>query len=260
MTCFRPASVLLLFTPATAAFARLVMSDLPAATLAVLEVLLLSYGGRRRVLVAGAIAGALVWVWLASAPLIVAGVVGLTAYRQWRRLAVGAVRALVALAAWQAATFGSPVMTSYQAAGASSNGRAEIQSFVGPQYLLGESTSRDGEALSGAARRWRLPNLAVYPLQIAGGDGFLGLPGVGLVGFIALSRYAGRAGAPGVFGRFGVSCVAITLGTYLPYFWQSARFFTIRAALLAIAAAALFGELIGAVARTLRRRGVDQVD
>ncbi len=97
----------------------------------------------------------------------------------------------------------------------------------------------------------------MYPLQLAGGDGFLGLPGVGLLGLIALSRYAGRAGAPGVFGRFGVSCVAITLGTYLPYFWQSARFFTIPAALLAIAAAALFGELIGAVARTLRRRGVD---
>ncbi len=252
------AAILLLLTPATADLARLVMSDLPAATLAVVELLLLCTGGRRRVVAAGAIAGALVWVRLASAPLIVAGVVGLTAYRQWRRLALwytlGALPALVALAAWQTTTFGSPVTTSYQAAGASSNGRAEIQSFIAPQYLLGEPTSRDGEALSGAATRWRLPNLAVYPLELAGADAFLSLPGVGLLGFIALSRYARRAGAPGVFGRFGVSCVAVTLGTYLPYFWQSARFFTIPAALLAIAAAALFGELIGAVARMLRRR------
>jgi len=254
------AAVLLLFTPATADFARLVMSDLPAATPAVLEVLLLATGGWRRVLVGGAVAGALVWVRLASAPLIVAGLVGLTAYRQWRRLALwyaaGALPALVALAAWQAATFGSPVTTSYQAAGASSNGGAEIQSFIAPQYVLGEPTSRDGELLSGAATRWRLPNLAVYPFQLAGADSFLSLPGVGLLGFIALSRYAGRGRAPGVFGRFGGSCVAITLGSYLPYFWQSARFFTIPAALLAIAAAALFGELIGALARTLRRRGV----
>lgn len=155
MTCFRPASVLLLFTPATADFARLVMSDLPAAALAVLEVLLLATGGWRRALVAGAIAGALVWVRLASVPLIVAGVVGLTAYPQWRRLAVwyavGALPALVALAAWQAATFGSPVMTSYQAAGASSNGRAEIQSLSG--HSIFSENRRLGTGKRSAVRR-----------------------------------------------------------------------------------------------------------
>ena len=50
--------------------------------------------------------------------------------------------------------------------------------------------------------------------------------------------YARQRGAPGVVGRFGLSTVALTLLTYLPYYWQSGRYLLAPSALLGVAAAA----------------------
>jgi len=55
-------------------------------------------------------------------------------------------------------------------------------------------------------------------------DGFLILPGVGLLGLFALIVLACQHGAQGALGRFGLTAGALLLSVYSPYFYQSLRF------------------------------------
>lgn len=252
------AIALTLFVPGVTYLAQVVMSDLPSAALVLLELALLALGRRvTSTVIAGILAGGLVWIRLAAAPLLFAGLLGLTARPSWRRNAtcyiVGAVIPLAGLGAWQLATFGSPVITSYQAAGAGAGGQHTFGSFFSSTYLLGQPEWRDSELLGGEARIWRLPNLAMYPLQLAGADGFLSLPGVGLLGFAGLARYAKQSGPTGVIGRFALLAVLLMLVTYLPYFYQSARFLLPASVLLAVAAAALLTHITARILWRLSR-------
>jgi hypothetical protein len=127
--------------------------------------------------------------------------------------------------------FGSPLTTSYQAAGASPSHSGALDSFFSLHYAL-HPYQRDPHPLG-----WQLPNVLLYPLELLGADFFVSLPGVGLLGLIAALRFARQAGALGVVGRFGLAAVAATLVVYVPYFWQSARFVMVPAAILNLVAA-----------------------
>jgi hypothetical protein len=246
-----PVAILLaVFVPAVTHLAQLVMSDLPATVLVLLNVAVLtSRRGRLASVLAGGLAGAVVWVRLAAAPLVIAGLVGLTARPSWRSDAAGylagAALPLALLAVWQSLTLGSPVATGY----AGNVGPAAVSLFFSPEHVFGAVYQRDAEPLSGAARSWLLPNALMYPLQLAGADGFLSLPGVGLVGLIGLLRYARRPGAPGVIGRYGLATLVLTLCTFLPYYWQSARYLMPASTMLAISAAGLLVDMVRAAHR-----------
>lgn len=240
-------------------FARLVMSDLPAATLGVAQIAVLARAHTARAaLFGGLLAGALIWVRPASIVLGLAGLGGLTARPGWRRLAVGYAIGLclplAALGAWQWLTFGSPLTSGYEAAAAGPGGRGDLAALFSAQYVFGQPWRSDGAVLGGGAAGWKLPNAAVYPLQLAGMDAFLSLPGVGLVGLFGLVRLARRQGAGGVVGRFGLLAVLLTLLVYIPYFWQSGRFLLLPAAVLGLAAATLVAEGNAALARRLGRQ------
>ncbi|MBI4492602.1 MAG: hypothetical protein HY690_07405 [Chloroflexi bacterium] len=248
-----------LFAAAPVHFARLVMSDLPSATLAMLEVALLALGsGRVTAVGAGLLAGALVWVRPAAALLVLAGLAGATAARDWRARAawylVGAAPLLALLGAWQLVAFGSPLTTTYQAAGFALAGAEADRTFFSLQYVVGPPWGADGPSLGGSAEAWGLPSIVLYPLQLVGADAFLSLPGVGLLGLVGLLRFWGREGAPGVVGRFGLVAIAATLVVYVPFFYQSARFLMLPASLLGVVAAALLARGVAGLGQYLERR------
>jgi hypothetical protein len=232
-----------LFASAPRDLALLVLTDLPQAALAVCIAALLMFGrGRPALLAAGVLSGALVWVRLASIPLLVAGVLALTARSDWRRAAAVYLTAsmplVFLLGLWQWATYGSPFTTGYQVVGAGPDGNGSFGSLFSVAYMLGPPAAVDGPVHGGAARIWELPNLVFYGLELLGADSFLSRPGVGALGLFALIVFARDTGARGVLGRFGLALTAGTLGVYVPYFYQSGRFLMAPAAILAIAAAA----------------------
>jgi hypothetical protein len=252
------AALLTLFTPAVTHLAQLIMSDLPAATLVALEMTLLALGrGPASVLLAGVVAGGLSWIRLAAAPLVLAGLVATGARAGGRRglvwYGVGAGLPLLGLAFWQLSTFGSPLTTSYQAAGASP-GSADLTGFFSSTYAVGPPEFGDRPVLGGDGRLWRVPNFVFYLLQLLGLDGFLGLPGVGGLGVLGLSWLAGKHGAPAVVGRFGLTTVLLTLLVYVPYFWQSGRFLLVTSPVLAVASAVLLARALGRVSGFAHRR------
>lgn len=113
------------------------MGDVPSATLAVLEVLLLlRAGGRGSVAAAGIIGAALVWIRPTNAILLLAGMAALTAQPQLRRRLIayvaGATPLLGLLALWQTHLFGSPFATGYQITGATPNGDTMLGAFFRP--------------------------------------------------------------------------------------------------------------------------------
>jgi hypothetical protein len=234
------------------AFSHMVMSDLPSVMLAMLEVAVLALGGRPATsLVAGLLAGALIWIRPATAVLLSAGMAGISARgERWRRAALyltGALPPVVLLGVWQFAMFGSPLTTSYQAAGASPSRSGALGSFFSLHYVL-QPYQRDPHPLG-----WQLPNVLLYPLELLGADFFVSLPGVGLLGLVAALRFGRKAGALGVVGRFGLAAVAATLLVYVPYFWQSARFMMVPAAIVNLAAAV---HLAGWLAKVSPRLGL----
>ena len=245
------AVALVLYAKAPAEFAGVLMSDLPAATIGLAEVALLMLGrSRLAATCAGLLAGALIWIRPASAVLVLAGLASLSARRdddrrKWILAYVAAAAVpLVLLGAWQGLTYGSPFTSSYQAAGAGAGGGQSLGAFFSPGFVMGDPFGGDNAALGGSAMDWNLPNLLVYPLQLVGADAFLVLPGVGLLGVIGLFRFAGQPGPKGVFGRFGLATVALTLAVYLPYYWQTGRFLVFASTLLALSTAMLVGELV----------------
>lgn len=239
-----------LFAAAPSTFASVVMSDIPATTLGVLQLVVLARGRTAwSALAAGLLAGALIWVRPATVVLGLAALGGLTALTGWRRLAacyaIGLCLPLAALGAWQWLTYGSPLTSGYEAAWA-------VAPFS-PQYVVGPPWKSDSWDLGGEAATWNLPNGLVYPLQLLGTDAFLSLPGVGMVGLVGLVRLAQRRGPAGVVGRFGLLSVPLTLAVCVPYYWQSARFLLLPGALLGLAAATLLAEAIGGLAQRLTR-------
>jgi hypothetical protein len=237
---------LVLYVKGSRDLAVVVMSDLPAAAILVVEVALLVYARRaRHYVVAGIVAGALVWIRLPLLALTLAGLVSLSAVRTSRRAAAwylcGAVPLIMLLGLWQFVTFGSPFVSSYQAAGAAPDGSTNIGALFSLQYALGEPWNEPWRYTGPLDKLadWGLPNALLYPLLLLGADGYLLRPGVGLVGLVALAGLALQRGSAGVFGRFGLTAVAATLAVYVPYFYQDARFIIAPAALLAIGAAAL---------------------
>jgi hypothetical protein len=242
------AVVLVLFPQGPIYLARLVMSDLPAVTLAVLEVALLALGhGPLAWAAAGVLGGALGWVRPANVLLLLAGLAGLTACAAPRRAAawyaLGAAPLLLLLGAWQQATFGSPLRTGYQAGAWAPGGSADLGAFFSLRYVLGPPAMYGHWSLGGALQDRGLPNGLCYPLQLLGLDGFLLFPGVAFLGLVALARYARRPGSLGVLGRFGLAALVLSLVTYLPYFYQSGRFLMLPAALLGLGAAVLLVEV-----------------
>src|SRR5207244_9562258 len=99
-------------------------------------------------LAAGILSGGLAWVRLASLPLLVASVVGLTARPDWRRAALiylaGSLPMVVLLGLWQWATYGSPFITGYQAVGAGPGGNGTFGSLLSAAYVLGPPAGVDG--------------------------------------------------------------------------------------------------------------------
>ncbi|MBV9358986.1 MAG: hypothetical protein JO023_26050 [Chloroflexi bacterium] len=240
-----PIAVLLaLFAPAVAHLSRLSMSDLPTATLVMLELaILMMLSGPVSLFVAGLLAGGLAWMRAAAWPLVLAGLLASTARADMRRgravYLVGALLPLLALGLWQLAAFGSPLITTYQAAGATPNGDSALSSFFSMAYAFSPPAFGDGTYLGGDARQWKVANAIFYPLQLLGMDGFVALPGLGLVGLLALAWFAREHGHAGVLGRFGLATIGITLLVYIPYFWQSGRFLLVASPLFAVATAAL---------------------
>jgi hypothetical protein len=117
-----PLAVLLtLYTPAGFLSAQTIMSDLPSATVALGEVALLAFGaGGVAAAVAGVLGGGLIWIRPGTLALALAGLAGLTATRAVRmrctHYLVGLLPFVLLLLVWQWRIFGSPFVSSYQAA------------------------------------------------------------------------------------------------------------------------------------------------
>jgi hypothetical protein len=251
-----------MFVPAVLFHARLVMSDLPAAALLLLEAAVLAFGqGGRSAWLAGTIGGFLPWIRISALPLLVAGLVALTAYGSWRRSAAlyvaGAALPIVGLGLWQLVTFGSPLTTTYQAATVAAGGSQDLSLYLAPKYVLGVPMGRDAWVLGGSASEWQVPNLVLYPLQLAGADTFLTWPGVGLLGLAGLAHAMRQRGAPGAIGRFAIATVLLVLALYLPYFWQSGRFMLPASVFLTLGAAAAIAHLYAVLVRRVHRHADD---
>jgi hypothetical protein len=213
------------------AFSHTVMSDLPTATLVMLELLVLIVGRTARsALLAGLLAGALVWIRLPNLVLLLAGLAGLTAMPDRRRAVAflgGALLFPVLLGLWQFTTFGSPLTTGYEALHIGPNAHSSVASLFRWQYVFGQPFGR-----SGLAWNWNWSNALLYPLTLLGFKFWLALPGVGLLGLFAALSFARQTGERGVAGRFTIVALIATMAIYLPYFWQSVRFMLVPAVLL----------------------------
>jgi hypothetical protein len=241
------AVVTVLGAAAPVVFARLVMSDVPSTTLAILGLLLIAIGrGPAAALGAGAIAGALVWIRPTNLVLVLAGIAGYSARGEGRRSCllylVGVVPFVALLGVWQWATFGSPVTTGYQAAQASPDGSSMIGSFFSLANVWKPVTwlvDMDAHPL-----RWQLPNIVLYPLALLGADLFLTLPTTGVIGLIAMARLSRERGVAGVVGRYGIASLALMLAVHLPYFYQAERYLFVPTTVANLCAAAVIGRAL----------------
>lgn len=153
------AALLVLVNPGVYFGAQMIMSDVPSATIAIGELALLAIP--KAVwpdVVAGVLAGYLVWLRPAALVLALAGIAGLSAVEQFRRRAAwylsGALPPVLLLAGWQWLALGSPLTTSYQATGASATGGSDIGSFISLAYIFGPPWNTYAAGFD--------PNIAVY--------------------------------------------------------------------------------------------------
>jgi 4-amino-4-deoxy-L-arabinose transferase-like glycosyltransferase len=242
-----------LFTVGGVIFSQTVMSDLPTATLVLLELVLLILARTpRATLLAGLLAGALVWIRIPNLLLVLAGLASLTARPNWRRLAAaysaGALLGPLLLGLWQYRTFGSPFTTGYANMLVDAHIKEGVGSFFRLQYILGQPVGRSGLS-------WNLDwsNALLYPLTLLGFKLWITWPGLAVLGCIAALRFIPCAGERGMAGRFTMVALLVTLATYLPYFWQAVRFLLVPAVLLNTLAAAM---LISWLFRFLERRNL----
>jgi hypothetical protein len=237
-----PLAVLLtMFTPLTFYSAQMVMSDLPATTLVLGQVALLALGsGGRSGVLAGLLAGSLAWLRPASLVLVAAGLSGQSASSRSGTRAIGYVIAsgvgVVLLALWQWSTFGSPLLTSYQANGASPDGSTGLQNFFSLSYIWTPPWNAYSQGPG--------PNGLVYPAQLVGIDSAAGLPLIGLLGLAGAVVLARSPGAAGCVGRFSLATNALTLLVYVPYFFREERFLMTPVVLNEMIAAVLLARLL----------------
>jgi len=201
-------TLLLLFSGAIIQHARIVMSDLPSATLLVLELwLIATKRGRAAWLAAGALGGMLVWIRPTNAALLLAGICAATALRDGARhvraYLLAALPFGLGLAAWQWWMFGSPLRTGYQAIRASPGDQENLAAFFSPRYIFGEPWGGSYELVP------HLPNSVAYLADLLGIRSYLTAPGVGLIGLLALITFARQGGTWGVIGRFGLATLVL---------------------------------------------------
>jgi 4-amino-4-deoxy-L-arabinose transferase-like glycosyltransferase len=250
------AAVAVLCSIGAVVFSQTVMSDLPTATLLMAEALVLVHvRSPRAALMAGLLAGALVWIRTPNLVLIFAGLAGITALPDRRRLVgafiAGALLLPGLLVLWQLATYGSPWTTGYGAvfAGAQHLDKPQVTSLFRLQYVFGEPLGR-----SGLSRELIWSNARLYALGLAGYRFWICLPGVSLIGLFAALRYAPRRDERGAMGRFAIAVLLATLATYLPYDWQDVRYMFGPAVLLNTLAAVALAPRAPAAVSGLRIR------
>jgi hypothetical protein len=244
------AVLLVLINAGVFLFAQLTMSDLPSAAIGLMEVTLLALAvGRRSVLSAGFLAGLLVWMRPGFLVLVLAGIAGLSAARNWKWRAAwymaGLIPPLLLLAAWQWFAFGSPLVTSYQATGVGVKG-SELSGFFSLGYVFGQPWNTYSAGIE--------PNGLVYPRVLLGFGTDFTYPGVGLLGLVSAVVLALRSGPAGILGRFTLMANAVMLLLYVPYFFRDERFLILPIALNDIAAAVMVARGFSAARSILRTR------
>jgi hypothetical protein len=238
------ATALVLFNAGVFVLAHIVMSDLPSAALAVSELALLSlWTGPRSAVAAGLIAGGLVWLRPGLLVMGAAGAVGLSASPRYKLslawYGAGLLLPVLLLGGWQWLEFGSPFVTSYQAAGASATGSSDPSGFFSLKYVLGPpwNTYSVGTEANGP----------VYLRALIGIDSDTTYPGIGLIGLIGAAVMALGHGEGSRIGRFSLAANAVTLLLYVPYFFRDLRFLIIPVVLNNILAAVVITRGIAAL-------------
>ena len=245
------AALLTLYSVGMFVMLHLVMSDVPSTAIALAELALLALmPGTGAAIAAGLLAGLLVWIRPASLVLGLAGFSGLTATHPDRKRLVwyglGLSLPVILLAAWQWTAFGSPLLTSYQAAGGTSDGSPRLSSLFGLQYVMGPPWN----AYSAGTE----PNLLVYIKGLIGIDNDETYPGLGLLGFVGGIIFARRSGAAGAVSRFSLATNVLILLVYVPYFYRDLRFLMLPVTLNHITAAVMLAAVLSAVRKALPGR------
>lgn len=254
-----PLAVLSLLSPAWSQILGIVvLSDVPAATLTLLQVALLALGrGGVAWFLAGVVGGSVIWVRSALALLVLAGLAGVSALPQWRRAAcvytLGASLPILALGLWQWASFGAPWKSSYDTATVVvyHTGVAVPRSaWFDLKYLVNPPAYAEPRFLFSRA----LPNTVAYCLDLLGVEQGLVLPGIGILGLVGGWYFARERGAPGVVGRFGGGALLATLAIALPYHYQHPRLVLVPATLLSIMGSAIIGRWLSSRATKPSKR------
>ncbi len=226
------AAVFCLCSLGMATYAHTVMSDLPTATLILLELAVLVTGrSPASTLFAGLLAGGLVWIRLPTLLLLAAGLAALSTLPDARHRAVyyaaGALLLVALLGLWQQATYGSPWTTGYAALHTGPTAGSGLSSFFRPRYVVGQPAGR-----SGLSWRWHWSNALLYVVALLGFKLWIALPGAGVLGLGWTIRHLREGGTRGAVCRFTLVTFVVTLALYLPYFWQAVRFLLVPATLL----------------------------
>jgi hypothetical protein len=189
---------------------------------------------------AAAIAGGLALLRLSAAVAIPALLAALPV-SVLRRVAIFVVPGIIALGAFQWATFGSPLRTGYD------YWLPDLKMFAVGYALerpMGDGPTMVGDALNGQLLGWlcpcegeggpltQLPNVVFYPAVVFGPFWVFAPPLVGLFGFVYAVLHWREPAA-----RFTVWLTLLTLGVLTVYVYQAARLAAAPAALLAIYAA-----------------------
>lgn len=196
----------------------------------------------RRATAAGLLAGLSLLVRPANAILVLALLLGAPSLSR-RRILLGCLPGLLALLAYQWATFGSPLRTGYD------YWLPDLQAFSA-SYAFQPTTGGDGpwivpDRLEGAlmgwacpgcgvggAQRW-LPNLLAYPATLLGLFWIFAPPLVPAIGLIWCWRR--RSASP---ERLTLVITVATLVLFTFYFYQGSRFLAIPALQLTVFSAA----------------------
>jgi hypothetical protein len=204
----------------------------------------------------GALGGILVTMRLTSLAALGALVTALP--RRWIKSAVLlAVPALIGLALFQWATFGSPTETGYSYWGVS-KGTLALKHATRP-HPRGDGPFVVADKLDGKLLKWtcpcptggpqaRLSNIAFYPLVILGLFWIFAPPLLTLPGLV----YAWQRRRDPI-GRFALALVFLSLVPFVLYFYQGARFMAAPATVLLVLSSVAAVEWVTQLAAPARR-------
>jgi hypothetical protein len=231
--------------------AVLILSDPLAALMTVLILIVLHVGGRRAIGIAGALAGALVCVRLLG--IVALPAVFLAVPRAHRlRVVICAAPFLAILGAYQWRTFGSPFLTGYSYWVPSlhtfdvrftTHVTTNEGPFVIPDKLNGHLLDFLCPCGLGGSMM-KLPNLAFYPIVVAGLFWVFAPPLTGLIGLVEMWRQRASPAA-----RFTIITLALNLAVVLFYFDQAARFIAPAASLTIVYSAVGLVRIFGWLGR-----------